>query len=187
MDNTAKLELKLRGKTAVYVDWANVYGWRKSLKAEVDPKRLYDYLKLYQKIKDVNFYYGVDNHPKSKQFILRVKKIGFNVLTKPVKYITAGRIEDQIIRRRKCDFDLEIALDCFEALDEFDGFIFFSGDGDFATLYQRLIKKEKQVIVVYQPGHLGKEVWEMKRGIFKVEIKRLGGLIKNVPGTKARA
>ena len=187
MNNSAKLILKFKGKTAAFVDWANVYGWRKSLKAEVDSKKLFDYLKSYKEIKSFHFYHGTDNHPKSKQFLTKIKKIGFNVFTKPVKYITAGRVDNQIIRRRKCDFDLEIALDCFENIDQFDSFIFFSGDGDFATLYQRLIKKGKQVIVVYQPGHLGKEVWEMKRGIFKVEIKRLGNLTKNVPGTKARA
>lgn len=27
--------LRLRGKAAVFVDWANVYGWKKSLKREV--------------------------------------------------------------------------------------------------------------------------------------------------------
>ena len=32
--------------------------------------------------------------------------------------------------KRKCDFDLEIGLDCFEGLEKYDGFIFFSGDGD---------------------------------------------------------
>ena len=82
--------------------------------------------------------------------------------------------------KRKCDFDLEIGLDCFENLDKYNSFVFLSGDGDFETLYQRLIVRNKQVIVVYQPGHLGREIWEMKKGIFKIEAERLG-LTKNVP------
>lgn len=50
-----------------------------------------------------------------------------------------------VIWKRKCDFDLEIGLDCFEMLDDYDGFIFFTGDGDMATLYERLVKRDKQL------------------------------------------
>ncbi len=40
-----KFKLKLQGKTAVFIDWANVYNWKKSLKKKVDLKKLYLYLK----------------------------------------------------------------------------------------------------------------------------------------------
>ena len=30
-------------------------------------------------------------------------------------------------------------------LDDYDGFIFFTGDGDMATLYERLVKRDKQL------------------------------------------
>ncbi|MFN4213143.1 MAG: NYN domain-containing protein, partial [Microgenomates group bacterium] len=63
--------------------------------------------------------------------------------------------------------------DCFERLGNYDGFIFFTGDGDFATLYERLIKRKKQIIVVYARNKLGREVWALKKGIFKVELPRL--------------
>ena len=42
MSNTKKL-LKLKSPSWVFVDWANVYNWKKSLKKEVDPKKLYKY------------------------------------------------------------------------------------------------------------------------------------------------
>jgi hypothetical protein len=29
------------------------------------------------------------------------------------------------------------------------------------------------VVVVYTKGHLGKEIWKMKKGIFKVELENL--------------
>ncbi len=59
-----KFKIILNGKTAVFVDWANVYGWKKSLKKEVDPKKLYKYLKKYKEIKSINFYFGTDNNNK---------------------------------------------------------------------------------------------------------------------------
>jgi hypothetical protein len=65
MENFKKL--KLTGKAVVYVDWANVYGWRKSLKAEIDNIRLY---------------HGKDIHPKSAEFLktarlIRLRKCDF--------------------------------------------------------------------------------------------------------------
>ncbi len=162
--------LKLKGATMICIDWANVYGWRKSLKQELCPQKLFDYLVDYDEIGSVNFYYGKDDHEKSHDFLTRIKNIEFNVKTKPVKHI---KIEGTNITQRKCDFDLEIGLDCFERLHRFDSFVFFSGDGDFATLYERLIKKGKQVIVIYTKGHLGKEIWNMKKGIFKTEARKM--------------
>lgn len=167
-------KLKLNGKTAVFIDWANVYGWKKSLKKEVNPQKLYNYLKNYKEIKQIYLYYGEDKHPKSKQFLRQAKKIGYHVTTKPVKYIQVAEVDGQKIYRRKCDFDMEICIDAHKALSEsFDGFIFFSGDGDFEPLYRLLINQGKQVVVVYASGHLGREIWNMKKGIFKTEIIKM--------------
>ncbi|MBU4480199.1 NYN domain-containing protein [Patescibacteria group bacterium] len=162
--------LKLKGRTMVFIDYANVYGWRKNLKKEINLKSLFEYLTGYNEILEINFYYGKDNNGKSEEFLKDIQKIGYHINTKPVKHI---KIEGTDICQRKCDFDLEIGLDCFEELDSFDGFVFFTGDGDFATLYERLIKKGKQIIVIYTKGHLGKEVWLMKKGIFKTEFRKL--------------
>lgn len=169
-----KFKLKLRGRTCVFVDWANVYGWKKSLKAEVNPRKLYRFLKSYKEVKFIGLYHGTDRNDKSKQFLKAMRRLGYEVTTKPVKYIRVAEIKGDKIYRRKCDFDMEIALDCFENLDKFDSYIFMSGDGDFATLYERLIQKEKQVIVIYAAGHIGREIWEIKRGIFKINVRNLG-------------
>lgn len=165
---------KLRGKTAVFVDWANVYYWKDSLKKEIDTKKLFAYLKGYREVKEISFYFGTDGHPKSKWQLEQAKAVGYRVITKPVKFLPKKAEDGSVVWVRKCDFDLEIGLDCFEKLDKFDSFIFLSGDGDFATLYERLVKIKKQVIVVYMYGHLGREVWNMKRGVFKASIMKLG-------------
>lgn len=166
--------LRLKGKAAVFVDWANVYGWKKSLKEEVNPRKLYKYLKSCKEIKDINFYHGTDQNEHSRKFLRIARSIGYKIVTKDVKYVLVGEVAGQKIRRRKCDFDIEIALDCFENLEKYDSFIFLSGDGDFATLYARLINQKKQVIVIYAPGHIGREIWEIKRGLFKVSIENMG-------------
>lgn len=177
--------LKLKGKTAVFVDWANVYNWKESLKKEVDPEKLFKHLKNYPQIQLVNFYYGRDKNEKSKAFLRRIKKIGYRVSTKPVKYIIVGKLGATVIKKRKCDFDIEICMSIYSHLEKnFESFIFFTGDGDFEPLYKFLIKKKKQVIVIYAHGHLGKEVWKLKKGIYKLSIKRLKSVLKKMPPHK---
>ena len=66
------LTLNFRDKTAVYIDWANVYGWRKTLKGEPDPQKIYKYLSKFKQLEFKGFYYGTDKHPKSKKFIKKM-------------------------------------------------------------------------------------------------------------------
>jgi len=170
-----KKTLKLKGETIVLLDWANVYNWKKSLKREVDPRKLYKYLKSYKEIEDICFYFGKDKHKKSRAFLKDMKKISYKVTTKPVKYIFVTQIGDQKIYRRKCDFDMEMCIDVHKALAEgVESFVFFTGDGDFEPLYKLLIGLKKQVIVVYAHGHLGREIYQIKRGVYKCPIEKLG-------------
>lgn len=183
MTNNKKLKLKLKGKTAIFIDWANVHGWESKLKWKVDLKKLFKYLKTYKEIKELRFYFGTDTHPASKEQLDIARKIGFKVITKPVKYLPIKN-KDITIWKRKCDFDLEIGLDAFELAEKFDSFIFFSGDGDFATLYKRLIKKDRQVIVVSTSWSLGKEVAQLNYGVFICNVRKLSQLIKKSPQPK---
>lgn len=171
-------ELKLKGKMMVVVDWANVWGWRGSLGGEVDFGRLFGYLRDYKQVRAINFYFGTDKNQKSEDFLKMVRDIGYTVRTKPVKYV-AGR--------RKCDFDLEIGMDVLLNLSKFDGFVFLSGDGDFAPLYEYLAFKRKQVIVMFASGHLGREIYNIGRKLYLFDIRRLSSLLleKNIPRHEA--
>jgi hypothetical protein len=89
-------KFKLRGKTAVFIDWGNVYHWKDKLEKEVDPQKLFNYLKSYKEIKDIRFYYGSDHtHPASKEFLKGIFKAAikkFKIdLFKGVKKMTPNR------------------------------------------------------------------------------------------------
>lgn len=162
-------QLKLTGKTVVFIDYANVYGWKKSLKKPVDPVKLYKYLKTYPQVSSLEFYYGADTNDKSKDFLKEIKTCGYRLITKPVKYIDISSTKKPILIR-KCDFDIEICMSVYEHLEKnFQSFLFFTGDGDFEPLYQFLIKRNKQVLVIYEQGHLGKEIWKIKN-VFKTRF-----------------
>ena len=44
--------LRLGSFCSVYIDWANVYGWKKSLKREINSRKLFKHLKTYKQIKN---------------------------------------------------------------------------------------------------------------------------------------
>ena len=254
METRKIFKFKLQGKTLVIIDWANVYGWfsdpnsRNYLGWEVDPKKLFEYLRSYPEIMDINFYYGVElDKPKSVAFKKEIEAMGYSHRSKEVKWVPAalettahfkiivqklfdvldnvkntnsdlsrrlydllkklegvldsgyglstnGELtyvffnEEQVkeiyeliegldsdlkklnvditelqsairepVRRRKCDFDVEISRDIYNNLSNFETLLIFSGDGDYAALVEDLISKGKKIIVVFASGHIGKE------------------------------
>lgn len=166
--------LILKGRCVVFVDWANVYGWTKTLKREVDLEALFCYLRTYEQIQEVRLYFGTDRHPKSVAFLEQAHRIGYIVVTKPVKHILVAEVDGRKVYRRKCDFDMETCIDVHRALrNGVKSFIFFTGDGDFEPLYRMLIEEQKQVVVVYMYHHLGMEIFQMRRGIYKVSMETL--------------
>jgi uncharacterized LabA/DUF88 family protein len=69
---------------------------------------------------------------------------------------------------------MEICIDTHRLLKEnYRTFIFFTGDGDFEPLYQLLISLNKQVIVIFAHGHMGREVFQIERKIFIKAVDKL--------------
>lgn len=179
--------LKLNGKTLAVIDWANVYGWTKKLKWQVDVQKLFNFLKSYQDVFDIRFYFGVEKgNEKSEKFQQVIKEIGYALISKEVKWVPVileqshfkdilkelkeisqswqephikelNKILNQPLYRRKCDFDVEITKDILMGIDSFDTLILFSGDGDYKVIVEYLLDLRKKVIVVHPFGARGKE------------------------------
>lgn len=148
---------KLKGKTLVFIDWANVYGWFKSLKWDINPKKLFNFLSEYPEIIDQRFYFGIEKgNKKSENFQKEIKSIGFNLISKEVKFIPISE-ENLTIKRRKCDFDCEIVMHIMEEMNNFDGIILFSGDGDYKAIIEKVLDNKKQAIIVHPFGKRGRE------------------------------
>ena len=213
-----KFKFKLKGKTLVCIDWANVYGWQENLDWKISTDKLIEYLLSYKEIFKINFYFGTDITKESQDFISLLQKKEekeerFSIITKEVKYVPVdldrsylkSRINNikktilamdlrkqnidgshvkelenllsQPLRRRKCDFDIEIALDVFRNLENFDSFVLFSGDGDYKPLVQYCIENKKQAIIVAQPGSLGKEYRIIPLGLYICNVRKLRDFI----------
>ncbi len=187
------------------IDWANVFNWLRGGGSEIDPKQLYDYLRTYPNIDRICLFAGEDDHPKSKEFLEECRKIGYEVISKKVKYIPTlvekspfwdalkehvpekklSKLRNQPVLRRKCDFDVELSKELLLNLEKYHTYILFSGDGDYATVIEEIMKREKRVFIVSAPRALGKEIREMQHNkvhpLF-VDIVQLKDVIKRRGG-----
>lgn len=144
----------LKGRVLVIIDAANLESSVKSLNYWID------YIKLKNlfsdnlaEIRNYCVHHDTDNQ---NNFFVFLKKNGFKLITKPLKLIKTQDIERGDIR--KANFDVEIAVDVMERIDNFDTAILFSGDSDFDYLIRNLRIKNKRVIVVSTGHHVSKEL-----------------------------
>lgn len=169
-----------RERTIVIVDFGNVEKWKYGLGWRVGVRELAALVKhfTYGKRFLRRFYYGADYGPNEKsveltdwsKYMLRTADLnGFEVIEKRVKYIHS--LDNVHGFEKKCDLDVEMAVDLMRERDNYDNIILFSGDGDLIAALQYLKEEyEKRAIVMSARGHIGREVIDAKRNRVIEEI-----------------
>ena len=167
-----------RERTIAIVDFGNVEKWKYGLGWRVGVRELAGLVKhfTYGQRFLRRFYYGADYGPDEKlstltdwsKYMLRTADFnGFVVVDKRVKYI---RTPENIHGfEKKCDLDVEMAVDLMRERNNYDTIVLFSGDGDLVAAL-RYLKEEyqKQTVVMSARGHIGREVIDAKRdGVVK--------------------
>ncbi len=157
-----------QSRTIIIVDFGNVDKWKESLGWKIGIQELARLIKNFsignRELR--RFYYGVDYGPYEKnktptiwsaQMIHRAEENGLKSVTKRVKYIHNSN--NSMGYDKKCDLDVDMAIDLVKMKDSYDNVILFSGDGDLicATNY---LKQEfsKKIYVFSARGHIGREV-----------------------------
>lgn len=100
------LKKYIKGKIVVFIDYANIKAWAKERKLAFDLQVLYKVLRNSGASR-ILFYYGTDpKNPLSYSFLRKMKQIGFEVVTKPVKYfkfsllnLLERRINQELLKR----------------------------------------------------------------------------------------
>lgn len=155
----------IKERTLVVVDFSNVEKWKNSLGWDIGIQELAMLVKRFSYGNQMlrRFYYGSDYGPDekatemipwSKGMIDRAKMNRFEVVTKRVKYIknTGPDI-------KKCDLDVEMAVDLIRLKDEYDQVVVFSGDGDLTYAMEYLHTTfGKNFVVFAARNHVSKEV-----------------------------
>jgi len=163
---------KSKDRNIVIIDFGNVQKWEESLGWKIGIKELRNLVKHFAYGKKFlrRFYYGSDFGPKEKSTTLSIwssmilekaKMNNFEIITKRVKYIHSQ--DNKFGFEKKCDLDVEMAIDLIRERDNYDKIVLFSGDGDlmYAIRYLQEVYK-KSCIVFGARGHIGREIFDAK-------------------------
>ena len=162
----------LRQRTISIVDFGNVEKWKNSLGWMVGIQELALLVKHFSQGSRFlrRFYYGADYGqddsntimvPWSEAILRRANINGFEVINKRVKYIHS--VKNVMGFEKKCDLDVDMAIDLIQERNNYDEIVLFSGDGDLVRALKYLKKiYGKKNIVMSARGHIGKEVIEAK-------------------------
>lgn len=157
----------IKGKTAVFIDAANILYSQKTLGWKIDYQKLKEYLEKESKVISLNYYTGkVGSLDKQLKFIQKLQFMGYKVVSKELKLIKL--IDNKFLQ--KGNLDIELALDAFRMKNEYDTLLLFSGDSDFSYLLDLLKLEGKKIIVFSTRKHISIDL--LKRAKY-VDLKKI--------------
>ncbi|TVR39386.1 MAG: NYN domain-containing protein [Cryomorphaceae bacterium] len=145
-------------RISVFLDGSNFFFMQKdALGWFCDPKKILDYIESYGTIVDAFYYIGTEGPSAVKQdaFLRALPQMGYSLVTKPIKTIFDASSGKKI---RKSNLDIEIALDMFNTIDNYDKAVLISGDGDFERALRLLKARGKQFLVVATEQFVAREL-----------------------------
>jgi uncharacterized LabA/DUF88 family protein len=96
----------------------------------------------------------LDRHLKRVRFYIKIEKLGYNLVLKPVK--TFYDLEGLPIRKANCDVDMAFYL--MRDRNEFERVLILSGDGDFLPVLKYLKEGKKEVLVLARAKRTAREM-----------------------------
>lgn len=143
---------------SIFVDGNNMFYAQQKNGWFFDPKRILDYfLNVEGGVTLVNafWYTGLKDPQDQRGFRDALISLGYTVRTKILKEYyddTSGRYS------QKANLDIEIAIDMFNTVDQYDQVVLFSGDGDFERAIELLRSKSTYITVVSTDGMIAREL-----------------------------
>ncbi len=145
-------------RVSIFVDGANMfYTQKKGLGWFFDPGKLLKTLKAEDELADAFWYMGVKPSPESRDenFLRYLAYAGYTVRTKQLKTIFDPESGETI---QKANLDIEIVMDMFNTVDNYQKAILLSGDGDFERALESLRSRGKRICVVSTQNWIASEL-----------------------------
>lgn len=144
-------------RVAVFIDGANYFFMQKNLGWFFDAQKILNYCKNFGDIEDAYYYIGTDAPPEARQnaYLTALTNIGYSLVTKPIKTIYSS---DTGTSTQKANLDIEIVLDMFNTIENYDLAVLISGDGDFERALQLLKARGKKFKVIATTAMVAKEI-----------------------------
>jgi uncharacterized LabA/DUF88 family protein len=144
-------------RVSIFVDGNNMFYAQQKNGWFFDPRRVLDYFTSEPGIMLVNafWYTGLKDPQDQRGFRDALISLGYTVRTKILKEYyddNSGRYS------QKANLDIEIVVDMFNTVNQYDRVILFSGDGDFERAIELLRSKDTHITVVSTEGMIAREL-----------------------------
>lgn len=156
-NSTHPLFTQSTNRISVFVDGENAYYAQRSLGWFFDPRKLLDYFTNGAAIGDAFWYASqkMPPDPREQRFYGYLNHAGYTVRVKTIKYF---RDEATGELTRKANLDLEMAIDLFTTLAQYDTAVMVTGDGDFERAVELLRSYGKRVIIASTQDTVAREL-----------------------------
>lgn len=147
----------LRDKISIFVDGNNMFYAQQKNGWFFDPRKVIDYFSEESGFMLINafWYTGLKDSQDQRGFRDALISLGYTVRTKILKEYyddSSGRFS------QKANLDIEIVVDMFNTVDQYDRVVLFSGDGDFERAIELLRSKNTHITVVSTDGMIAREL-----------------------------
>jgi uncharacterized LabA/DUF88 family protein len=144
-------------RISIFIDGNNMFYAQQKNGWFFDPKRVLSYFISEPTVSLVNafWYTGLKDPQDQRGFRDALISLGYTVRTKILKEYyddNSGRLS------QKANLDIEIVVDMFNTVEQFDRVVLFSGDGDFERAIEMLRSKNTHITVVSTEGMIAREL-----------------------------
>ncbi|MEN9226934.1 MAG: NYN domain-containing protein [Thermostichus sp. HHBFW_bins_43] len=145
-------------RVSIFIDGNNMFYAQQKNGWFFDPRRVLEYFtKSQPNVELVNafWYTGIKDAHDQRAFRDALISLGFTVRT---KYLKEYRDEDSGRYSQKANLDIEIVIDMFNTVEQYNKIVLFSGDGDFERAVELLRSKNTLITVVSTEGMIAREL-----------------------------
>ncbi len=147
----------LMSRLSIFVDGNNMFYAQQKNGWFFDPKRVLEHFTHDPAVVLINafWYTGLKDPQDQRGFRDALISLGYTVRTKILKEYyddNSGRYS------QKANLDIEIVVDMFNTVEQYDRVVLFSGDGDFERAIELLRSKNTHITVVSTEGMIAREL-----------------------------
>ncbi|QEQ00278.1 NYN domain-containing protein [Thermosynechococcus sp. QKsg1] len=144
-------------RLSIFIDGNNMFYAQQKNGWFFDPRRVLEFFTRDPNIVLVNafWYTGLKDMQDQRSFRDALINLGYTVRTKLLK-----EYYDETLGKyyQKANLDIEIVIDMFNTVGQYDRVVLFSGDGDFERAIELLRSKNTHITVVSTEGMIAREL-----------------------------
>jgi uncharacterized LabA/DUF88 family protein len=151
------MSLSPMSRLSIFVDGNNMFYAQQKNGWFFDPRRVLEHFTNDPDLMLINafWYTGLKDSQDQRGFRDALISLGYTVRTKVLKEYyddNSGKYS------QKANLDIDIVVDMFNTVDQYDRVILFSGDGDFERAIEFLRSKSTHITVISTEGMIAREL-----------------------------